>query len=55
MCLKSPNWNDRNDRELYYKMFYSKDAKPLKEYSEDEQNFIKAMYHAEEFACGLDG
>lgn len=50
MSLKNPNWFDRQDRELYEKLFnigY--------DMNEEEWAFFKTMYHMEEFACGLDG
>lgn len=54
MSLERPNWYDMKDRELYYDYFYNSD-KPLSKYPKKEQDFIKTMYHMEEFACGLDG
>lgn len=53
MSLKNPNWFDRNDRELYYQLFYM-DSNGY-EMSEDEREFCKTMYHFEEYANGLDG
>lgn len=49
---KVPNWFDRRHRDLYNKLFYYKMDRPL---TKEEEDFCKAMYHAEEFACGLDG
>lgn len=49
---KVANWNNRGHRELYDKLFYHEMDRPL---TEAENNFVKQMYHAEEFACGLDG
>lgn len=46
------NWYNRQHRDLYDKLFYQKMNRPL---TEAENEFCKAMYHAEEFACGLDG
>ena len=52
MSLEKPNWNDRQDRLLYDKLFYQ----PIdRELTEQEEKFCKTMYHMEEFACGLDG
>lgn len=52
MSIEKPNWGDRADRELYFKLFYSKQDKPL---TDVEKEFCKTMYHLEEYACGLDG
>ena len=49
---KVANWNDRGCRELYDKLFYHEMDRPL---TEAEEEFCKQMYHAEEYACGLDG
>lgn len=49
MCLKNPSWYDSSDRELYYKMLYSKDPKPMNEYSQTERDFVTSMYHQEEY------
>lgn len=49
---KVANWYDRQHRELYDKLFYHKMDRPL---TEAENEFVKQMYHAEEYACGLDG
>lgn len=46
------NYYNRQHRELYDKLFYQDIGRPL---TEEENEFCKAMYHAEEFACGLDG
>lgn len=52
MSLESPSWNNRQDRELYEKLFYESKEKKL---SEKEKQFCTIMYHLEECACGLDG
>lgn len=52
MSIEKPNWADRADRELYFKLFYSKQDKPL---TDVEKEFCKTMYIMEEYACGLDG
>lgn len=49
---KVANWYDRTHRDLYDKLFYHKMDRPL---TEAENEFVKQMYHMEEFACGLDG
>ena len=49
---KVVNYNDRRHRDLYMKLFYQKMDRPL---TEEEERFCISMYHAEEFACGLDG
>jgi hypothetical protein len=52
MSLKNPDWNNRQDRLLYKKLFYH----PMnRELTEQEEYFCRIMYHLEEFACGLDG
>lgn len=53
MSLKNPNWYDRQDRELYDKLFAF--ASNGHDMSEEEWEFCKTMYHMEEYACGLDG
>ena len=52
MSLKSPDWYNSADRELYNRLFYNNNGKKL---TQDEENFVKTMYHYEEYACGLDG
>ncbi len=52
MSLKNPNWNDSSDRALYNRLFYYSNGEEL---TPDEENFVKTMYHYEEYACGLDG
>lgn len=51
MSLTQPKWNTE-DRQLYEKLFYQKMDREL---TEKEEDFVRAMYHLEEFACGLDG
>lgn len=51
MSLERPNWNDIADRALYDEL-WNKDPS---ERSEQEERFLKSMYHQEEYACGLDG
>lgn len=51
MSLEHPNWN--TDWQLYEYLFYkNKGGEPL---TEQEEEFVKAMYHFEEYASGLDG
>lgn len=52
MTLKTPDWSNRTDRQLYDELFYKKNHDEL---TEEEQSFVTTMYHLEEFACGLDG
>lgn len=49
---KIADWYNRQHRELYDRLFYQKMDRPL---TEAENEFCKQMYHAEEYACGLDG
>lgn len=49
---KIADWYNRQHRELYDKLFYQDIGRPL---TKEENEFCKAMYHTEEFACGLDG
>jgi hypothetical protein len=49
---KVADWSNRQHRELYDKLFYQDIGRPL---TEEEHDFCTAMYHAEEFMCGLDG
>ena len=50
MSLEHPNWN--TDYQLYDYLFYrNKDGQPL---TEQEEEFVKTMYHFEEYASGLD-
>ena len=49
---KVANWYDRTHRELYDRLFYQNIGREL---TEQENEFVKAMYHMEEVACGLDG
>lgn len=49
---KVPQWNNRQHRDLYNRLFYQKMDRPL---TKEEEAFCKTMYHMEEFACGLDG
>ena len=52
MSLKKINYNNLADKELYNKLFYKEKYDDL---SDDEKDFVKTMYHMEEYACGLDG
>ena len=47
-----PDWNNRQHRDLYNKLFYQKIDRPL---TVEEKKFCSTMYHLEEYACGLDG
>lgn len=49
---ETPNWYNRSHRDLYNRLFYQKMDRPL---TEAEEDFCKRMYHAEEYAHGLDG
>lgn len=49
---KVADWYNRQHRELYNKLFYQEMNRPL---TKEEHDFCVAMYHAEEFASGLDG
>ena len=49
---KVAQWYNRQHRELYDKLFYSKLEREL---TKEEEEFVKQMYHQEEYACGLDG
>lgn len=49
---KVANWYNHSHRALYDKLFYHEMDRPL---TEAENEFVKQMYHAEEYACGLDG
>ena len=51
MSLEKPNFNDAKDRELY-NILWDKDPS---ERTEEEDIFLKTIYHQEEFASGLDG
>lgn len=50
MSLESPRY-DYQDRALYDELL----CKDSKELTKEEKEFIKTMYHLEEYACGLDG
>lgn len=53
MSIESPNYYNRNDRELYDKLFYhNNNGVPL---TEQQERFCITMYHMEEYACGLGG
>jgi len=52
MSLEHPDWSNSSDRALYFELFYTKTPRPL---TEQEQSFVNWMYHAEEYASGLDG
>lgn len=49
---KVAQWYNRQHRELYDKLFYSKLEREL---TKEEEEFVISMYHQEEYACGLDG
>lgn len=49
---KVAQWYNRQHRELYDKLFYSKLERQL---TKEEEEFVISMYHQEEYACGLDG
>lgn len=49
---KVADWSNRQHRELYNKLLYYGVDRPL---TKEEHDFCTAMYHAEEFMCGLDG
>ena len=49
MSLESPNYY--SDRVLYQELL----GKPNEKLTEQEKEFIKDMYHMEEYAIGLDG
>lgn len=49
---KVADWYNRQHRELYNKLFYQEMNRPI---TKEEHDFCVAMYHAEEFASGLDG
>lgn len=49
---KQIDFRDRRCWDLYNKLFYQDIGRPL---TEEENEFCKRMYHAEEVACGLDG
>lgn len=51
MSLKNPNWNDRKDRAMYDELFYGKTK--YEDLTVEQQEFVKKMYHLEEFASGL--
>lgn len=51
MSLEKPNFYDPKDRELYDRLW---DKEPS-ERTEEEDRFLKTIYHQEEFASGLDG
>ena len=46
------DWNNKKDRELYYNFPTEKELG--REYTEEENDFFRTMYHLEERACGLD-
>lgn len=54
MTLIRPDYNDRHDRMLYQQLFYNKNKldRPL---TQQEEMFVKDMYHQEEYYSGLDG
>lgn len=53
MSLTNPNYYDRQDRELYEKLFYhNNNSKPL---TEQENRFCITMYHMEEYNSGYGG
>ena len=49
---KVADWYNPQHRELYRKLFYQRMNREL---TDEELDFCKDMYHAEEYACGLDG
>ena len=49
---KMPQWNNSQHRGLYDKLFYRDIDREL---TDEEEHFVKTMYHMEEYACGLDG
>lgn len=51
MSLERPDFNSYADKVLYDNLL----CKNSEELNEVEKDFIKTMYHFEEFACGLDG
>ena len=53
MSLEHPNYFNAQDRARYEHLFYHNNNNlPL---TTIEENFVTAMYHMEEVACGLDG
>ena len=53
MSLEKPNYNDSTDKALYEELFYKRNnGKPL---TSQESDFVRYMYHMEEYASGLDG
>lgn len=50
MSLEKPNWNNYQDQLLYDELFYHRGDREL---TEQEEEFVKTMYHFEEYACGL--
>lgn len=53
MSLTNPDWNDRHDRFLFNQLFYNN--KLERELTQQEKQFVKTMYHFEEYASRLDG
>jgi hypothetical protein len=51
MTLPYADWFDLEAREIYYKLW----EKPAESRTKEENDFMTRMYHAEEYACGLDG
>lgn len=51
MSLERPNWNNKEDRELYYS--FPSEEKLGRKYTEEEKHFFRSMYHFEEEANGI--